>query len=269
MTAPIIFIILDGLRYDTARECLGYAEALVAAKDAQVYRLHSQLPSLSRPLYETLMTGMPPVQHGVVGNGVVRRSTQPSVFAHARKKGLVTAAAAYHWFSELYNEAPFNPAHRLTERPDALIQHGLFYWSDEYPDDHLFADADALLTRAKPDFLLVHSMGIDDTGHKHGGTSTAYRNAVRQASALLSLYLPQWREKGYTIIVNSDHGMGDDGNHGGPSDSETLVPLYAIGADRFTLDADLKIHQTEIAGTLCRLLGIDDPKMAFAPGLLR
>ncbi|MGI2035511.1 alkaline phosphatase family protein [Rhizobium panacihumi] len=268
MTKRTIFIILDGLRYSTARECLGYMEALVAGAEAQVYRVDSELPSISRPLYETLMTGLPPVIHGVTSNGVVRRSKFDNVFSLAREAGLVTAAAAYHWYFELYNQAPFSPEFRHISNSDGGIQHGVFYWQDHYPDDHLFADADDLIRRHNPDFLLLHPMNIDDIGHKHGGASRQYRDTTRNAADLLARYVPQWRAAGYTVIVTSDHGMSDDGNHGGPHEDEATVPLYTVGADIFTLDAAVQPKQTELAGLICELLGIENHGLSV-PALLK
>jgi predicted AlkP superfamily pyrophosphatase or phosphodiesterase len=268
MTKRTIFIILDGLRYSTARECLGYMEALVAGRQAQVYRVDSELPSISRPLYETLMTGLPPVVHGVTSNGVVRLSNFDNVFSLARKAGLVTAAAAYHWYFELYNQAPFNPEFRHITNSDGGIQHGCFYWQDHYPDDHLFADADDLLRRHNPDFLLLHPMNIDDIGHKHGGASRQYRDTTRNAADLLARYVPQWRAVGYTVIVTSDHGMSDDGNHGGPDENEATVPLYTVGADIFTLDEAAQPKQTELAGLICELLDIENHGLSV-PNLLK
>ncbi|HEX2553933.1 MAG TPA: alkaline phosphatase family protein [Microvirga sp.] len=269
MGHPTVFVILDGLRYDAARSSLGYMEALVAAGQAQVYRVVSELPSLSRPLYATLMTGRRPVDHGIVGNAIVRRLEIPSVFSLARAAGLTTAAAAYHWFSELYNEAPFEPHHRLTDRPDRTIQHGSFYWSDDYPGDHTFADAHSLIERARPDFVVVHPMNVDDAGHKHGGDSVGYRNAVRASSAQLSFFVPLWRAKGYTVIVTSDHGMNADGNHGGPGEAETHVPFYTVDPARFTLDPAVDVRQLDIAGTLCASLGIAEHGLAATKGLLK
>jgi predicted AlkP superfamily pyrophosphatase or phosphodiesterase len=268
MTKPVVFVILDGLRYDTARSCLGYMEALVAGGEAQVYEVISQIPSLSRPLYATLLTGRAPIEHGIVSNANIRKLTIPSVFSLAREAGLVTAAAAYHWFSELYNQAPFEVGHRLTQREDANIQHGVFYWSDDYPGDHTFADANALIERASPHFVVVHPMNIDDAGHKHGGDSVGYRQAARASSAQLAVFVPLWRSRGYTVIVTSDHGMNADGNHGGPGVSDTHVPLYTIGPDAFTFDPELRVQQTEIAGTLCELLAIEHD-LPVARGLLR
>jgi predicted AlkP superfamily pyrophosphatase or phosphodiesterase len=129
--------------------------------------------------YECILTGVPPIDSGIVHNNVSRLSNQRSIFHYARDAGLKTAAAAYHWVSELYNRSPFVPARdRHTDDPDLPIQHGHFYWNDHYPDSHLFADAENLRLRHAPNFLLVHPMNIDDAGHKHGldtsSTATAH-----------------------------------------------------------------------------------------------
>ncbi|SHO58686.1 alkaline phosphatase family protein [Vibrio quintilis] len=226
----VILVIIDGLAYDTATDCMGYLQSLVEQRQATLYQLQSELPSLSRPLYETILTGTSPLEHGVLHNQIVRRSTEESVFSLARQAGLTTAAAAYHWFSELYNTAPFIPERdRLTNNPSLLIQHGLFYHEDHYPDSHLFCDAEILRQTYQPDFLLVHPMNTDDAGHKAGYDSGLYRNTVRRADVGLSGYLHRWRAEGYQILVTSDHGMNNDHSHGGTLAMERLVPLYVIG----------------------------------------
>jgi hypothetical protein len=58
---------------------------------------------------------VPPIDSGIVHNNVSRLSNQRSIFHYARDAGLKTAAAAYHWVSELYNRSPFvrpRPPHR-------------------------------------------------------------------------------------------------------------------------------------------------------------
>lgn len=51
---------------------------------------------------------------------------------------------------------------RFTNDPEQLIQHGIFYHQDTYPDSHLYLDAEWLRHHHDPDFLLVHSMNVDD-----------------------------------------------------------------------------------------------------------
>ena len=205
MNNKVILVILDGLNFQVAEECLGFLMGHVEQGSARLFKLRCELPSLSRPLYETILTGVTPLEHGVINNNVIRLSNQTSVFSLARKAGKKTAAAAYSWISELYNRAPFNP---VTDRQvideELIIQYGLYYWEDHYPDSHLYADAEHLRVQYNPDFMLVHPMNIDDQGHKHGLLASQYRNVAAKSDQLLSLYLPAWLQAGYQVMITSD-----------------------------------------------------------------
>lgn len=257
MSNKVILIVLDGLSYPVAHHCMGYLNGLIEADSATLYKLECELPSMSRPLYECILTGISPVKSGIVNNEVVRLSYFDSIFSLAQKAGKVTAAAAYYWVSELYNRAPFVAIRdRFTHDNQLPIQHGCFYQADHYPDDHLFMDAEYLRLTYSPDFLLIHPMNIDDTGHKFGLDSPQYRNAARKIDTVLSTYLPTWIEQGYQIMVTSDHGMNNDHSHGGILAEERTVPLFVIG-DQFSHQVQCVVEQTELCGTVCALLGID------------
>jgi len=259
-----ILVVLDGLNYQVAHDAMGYLQAHCEAGQGRLYQLESALPSLSRPLYECILTGVPPVQSGIVHNHVSRLSTEQSIFHYARAAGLTTAAAAYHWVSELYNRTPFNAARdRHTADTSLPIQYGHFYYDDSYPDSHLFDDAENLRLRYAPDFLLIHPMNIDDAGHRHGLSSSQYRNSARHADGYLSRYLDGWLAAGYQVIVTADHGMNDDRSHGGVLPEERQVPLFVFGSS-FSLQAAQPL-QTELCGTLCTLLGIAHDKPACLP----
>jgi len=102
----VILIMSDALRYDTAVNGMGFLGHLVEKGKASLYKIHGELPSMSRPMYETIHTGLPAFEHGIVSNYVVRRSNFPNLFQIAHEAGKITAAAAYYWISELYNRVP-------------------------------------------------------------------------------------------------------------------------------------------------------------------
>ncbi len=259
-----ILVVLDGLNYQVAKDAMGYLQAECAAGNGRLYQQTCELPSLSRPLYECILTGIPPVKSGIVHNGVSRLSNQTSIFHYAREAGLTTAAAAYHWVSELYNRTPFHPARdRHTIATDLPIQYGHFYYEDIYPDSHLFADGESLRLHYQPDFLLIHPMNVDDAGHKFGLSSHQYRNKARLVDGILSHYLQQWLDEGYQVIVTADHGINDDFSHGGQLPEEVEVPMFVFG-DAFTLH-DASPLQTEICGTVCQLLNVNHDKPFCAP----
>ncbi len=263
-----ILIVMDGLAYETANECMGFLQSLIQEGIATHYKMQCELPSKSRPLYETILTAVPPVLSGVVHNEIVRNSNQESVFSLARGAGLTTAAAAFHWFSELYNRSPYNAVRdRHTSDPELLIQNGCFYHGAHYPDSYLYLDAESLLRRHNPDFLLIHPMNIDNAGHREGVDSAHYRNTVRQSDGELSKYMPAWIEEGYQIIITADHGMNGDKSHGGTLSGERDIPFTVIG-EHFSHLQSCMPKQTEICGTICELLKIPAHNKPVANQLL-
>jgi len=259
MSNKVILVVLDGLNYEVANLGMGYLQGLIEQNHATLYKVQCELPSLSRPLYECILTGMRPVDSGIVNNSIARLSKFDSIFSLAKSQGLCTAAAAYHWVSELYNRTPYDAVRdRFTHDENLNIQYGCFYHWDHYPDDALFLDAEHLRRTHQPDFLLIHPMNIDDIGHKYGLDSPQYRNTSRFADVILSNYISQWREDGYQIIITSDHGMNNDNSHGGILAKERDVPLFTIGNAFSSLPTE--IAQTQICGLVCELLNLKHQK---------
>lgn len=56
----LVLIVVDALRFDTACSHMGFLHHLVERKVAARYKICSEVPALSRPLYETILTGTPP-----------------------------------------------------------------------------------------------------------------------------------------------------------------------------------------------------------------
>ncbi|MDX2270446.1 MAG: alkaline phosphatase family protein [Cyanobacteriota bacterium] len=268
----VILVVCDGLRNDTAAEQMGYLEHLVEQQQARRSVVQAQLPTKSRPLYETLITGLPPAVHGITHNQVVRGSQQPHLFGLAQKAGKTTAAVAFFWFSELYNHAPFRPIlDREVDDPHLPIQHGRFYVSNDYPDPEVFVSAATLIARHQPDFLLVHPMGVDYWGHRFGSDSEPYRNQVLIQDEQLATYLPDWLEQGYVVLVTADHGMNPDRMHGGTLPLVRHVPLYLLGLsrqERESASLPPTIEQCQIAPTICQWLGLGIPPSMTVPPFL-
>jgi predicted AlkP superfamily pyrophosphatase or phosphodiesterase len=268
MVNQTILVVLDGLAYEVAEQCMGFLHALREQKIVTVYKMQCELPSMSRPLYETILTGVSPALSGIVNNQVTRNSNQKSVFSLARCAGLTTAAAAFHWYSELYNRSPYNAVRdRHTQDLEQLIQYGCFYHGEHYADSYLYLDAESLRLRYNPDFLLIHPMNIDNAGHKAGVDSAHYRNTVRHSDSELSKYLPRWIDEGYQIIITADHGMNDDKSHGGTLSKERDIPFFVIG-NRFSHEQSCTPKQTEICGVICELLGIENYNKPVTDNLL-
>ncbi len=263
----VILILSDALRYDVAKANMGFLGHLVETKQSSFYRIIGELPSLSRPMYETIHTGLPSNEHGIVANTIVRLSNKPNVFKVVRDAGKVTAAAAYFWVSELYNRAPYDPINdREVDNESLPIQHGRFYTEDEYPDVELFYSAAHLIRRFSPDYLLLHPMGMDYYGEAFGSDSKQYRSHAIYQDKRLAPLIMEWRERGYMILVSGDHGINADGDHGGTTSDQRDVPLFVIKPDaKGRGDTGEVVSHLQIAPTILNLLEIPIPETMKQP----
>src|SRR5690606_11387485 len=261
--SKVILVVCDALRDDVAEQYMGYLEHLVETRRATRYTVIGELPSMSRPIYETLHTGVTCSEHGITNNNIVRLSKMPNVFQCAREAGLVTAASAYCWYSELYNRAPYDIINdREVDDKSLNIQHGRFYREDGYPDIEVFATGAMLARRFYPDYLLIHPMMIDTMGDAYGANSPQCRKQVIMQDQIMANLVPEAAAAGYTLLITSDHGMSDDNStHGGTLPEMRNVPLYIIKPDmRGKGKQNEAISQLRIAPTLLQLLGVAIPE---------
>ena len=267
--SKVIMVVSDGLRNDTAADQMGYLEHLVESGRATRYAVRAEMPTVSRVLYETLHTGLPPSRHGITSNALARLSNVPNVFRLAGDAGLVTAAAGYHWYSELYNRCPFDPVDdKEVDDSSLAIQHGRFYVGDAFPDEDLFAIGALLARKFSPDYLLIHPMGMDHAGETYGADTREYRTHATHQDQILGVCLPEWLERGYVVLITADHGLNSDRSHGGTLPDVRLVPLYAISpTEPGRGDTGETVSQLRIAPTLCKLLGVTIPETMEAPPL--
>ena len=269
-TRKVILVLSDGMNYAAAVSGMGFFMHLVEQKRASLYKVAGELPTLSRPMYETIHTGTIVLEHGIYSNRTVRRSKMPNIFQLAVDAGRKTAAAAYYWFSDLYNRAGY---HRIDDRevddPSLLIQHGRFYTRDDYPDLELFDTAAMLVRKFDPDYLLAHSSGMDYMGETYGSDTPQYRNTAARQDALLQELVPEWLERGYHVLLTGDHGVNADGIHGGTTADVRFVPLFLVGNGLPGKgDTGETVSMLQIAPTICRLMDLPIPPTMKAPPLV-
>jgi len=269
----VILVIIDGLKYQTAIEQCGFLEALVESKQARRMKMIAVLPTLSAPIYETLHTGLEPLEHGITSNDNLRKSKFENIFTIAKAGDLVTAATAHSFFSTLYNEDPYIPIRdQEVNDPDKAIQNGRFYSENGYtafnialPSDYdLMNQASMLINRYKPHYLMIHSSTCDSIGHKFGGNSSEYSKQAWQVNDQLAQHIPFWMDEGYRILITSDHGFTDAGSHGGSSQIERWTPYYDIGHPNPGIKSE-EVSQLSVAPSILSILGLSIPKKMNAP----
>ncbi|XP_019177356.1 PREDICTED: GPI ethanolamine phosphate transferase 2 [Ipomoea nil] len=116
--------------------------------------------------------------------------------------------------------------------------------------------------------LILHYLGLDHVGHIGGRKSVLMAPKLREMDETIKMIdqgivQTQENDGGRTLLlVVSDHGMTESGNHGGSSYEETDSLALFIGPRNFGgfKVTHNKVNQVDIASSLALLFGVPIPK---------
>lgn len=226
--APTTLLIsLDGFRADfLTRNLTPTLNSFIRSGVSPKY-MTPAFPSLTFPNHFTLVTGLHPESHGVVGNTFwdpsiskefyytdPDRSMQPEwwnaepLWLTAERAGV--PSAIHMWpgseahigkLEPAYVDA-FNGHERLDRKVDRI-----FSWLDLPGVDDEGAD----VKTPRPQFIAAYVPNVDQDGHKYGPNSTSIRSTIKEVDVMLASIFHGIDERNLTDIVNiivvSDHGM--------------------------------------------------------------
>ncbi len=211
----VILVSLDGYRADYT--ALHEAPTLARMSETGAFGpMYPSFPSKTFPNHYTLVTGLYPGSHGLMGNTFYSRSRDTTYMMRNRKQvedgswyggvplwvlaeqqGMVSAS--YFWVGSEANILDTYPTYyyRYDERvpmQDRVKQ--VIDWL-EYPE------------ATRPHFITLYFSVVDSKGHRHGPVAPETRQAVQDVDAQLAVlrqYLAASSLPAYLIVV-SDHGM--------------------------------------------------------------
>ena len=224
-----ILISLDGFRADFLNRGLTPTlNAFIADGVSPKYMLPS-FPSVTFPNHYTLVTGLYPESHGVVGNTFwdpdlkeefyytdPTRSMQPKwwsrgepIWVTAERQNIHTAIhmwpgseAHIHHIEPTFVDK-FNGSEILSRKVDKVLQ---------LLDLPGFSEPGALSpSTTRPNLIAAYVPNIDVDGHKYGPNSTHIRETISKVDGMLNGLFSGLEERNLTDVVNiivvSDHGM--------------------------------------------------------------
>ena len=246
----LVMVSIDGLRAATLDDPGVPIPALrgLLARGARARGVRPAFPSVTWPCHTTLVTGVGPARHGVLGNHVFDR-TRGEVVSHYGDRTSVPIAAETLWdrvhargdrvatlcwpktrgaagitdnIPEFYEQELFEAYaspdlwRELRQRGLPLERYGA--WSTCHPtnpmQDWLTLEAAMhLLATRPPRLLLVHFLTLDAFQHDYGVGSAEATWALAHVDALLARLMDAIRGAGRldttTVMAFGDHGFVD------------------------------------------------------------
>jgi hypothetical protein len=238
LSERVFLVIVDGLRL---RDSFGapYLDWLRQQGIDAVATSH--YPTISRPNYVAILTGVPPIWSGVRTNDIRLEVRLDSLMDRAHAAGLQTAFAADYTKS---------PAYMFTNDFDEIHY-------APWPNGLVRATR-TLVERGYPLVVLLPGE-VDEVGHLRGGASQEYRDAVALVDRQLAEALAGIDLERDTVVVVADHGHTDRGGHGGMEPEVREVPLIMAGAGVRPGAALGDAELIDIAPTVAALLGLPAP----------
>lgn len=257
----VLLIGLDGARIDVLDVAeTPHLDAL--AKAGFVERnVRTADPTVSGPCWSSMLTGVWPEKHGVLGNDFQanRYARYPDFLTRLEHvDSTFTTFAVVDW-PPLGGPASGGPL--LSPGIDRMVVidgDSLGY----RVADSLSVDA-AVRALADPDLdaAFVYLGDIDVVGHGYGTTGPEYRDAIEWADSRVGMLVnavrsrPAFEREDWLVLVSTDHGQTDAGSHGGESAVERTAFLIASGgAARAPQGGDVRI--VDIAATALAHLGV-------------
>lgn len=235
---PVLVISIDGMDYRYLRDCdklrLKIPNLRRLMREGELTEgIEGVFPTVTWPSHTTMITGVPPRQHGILGNRRPKSEggdyywdvsllKAPTLWQAAHKAGLKTAAIT--WPVTVGAQIDFNLPEAFAKRNgggmdlhtiEAKATPGLVEkiarafpsFTQEWMDDRTRTQATIyLLKHEKPDLILLHLVDLDSEAHETGPFSREANAKLEYIDELIGQML-QAVPPEMAVAVVSDHGF--------------------------------------------------------------
>jgi predicted AlkP superfamily pyrophosphatase or phosphodiesterase len=245
----VVLISVDGLAHyylDDPKAEMPTIRQL-AAEGARAEKMKAVMPTVTWPNHTTLVTGVTPAKHGVIGNSWLDRARNeivpviwdsllskdemikvPTIYDVAKQAGLITAAVTWpgsrsaktlDWTVPCVTSSTLFIRHSTPSLLEEFKRAGIPYENeaDGFKPGH-GEDRDRLHVRMfnhiirthRPQLALMHILDVDHVQHAHGPQSPEAYASVKFADGLVREIWDELQKTfpgKATVLVVSDHGF--------------------------------------------------------------
>jgi hypothetical protein len=253
LASRVALVVLDGLRPMEAFNP-DYMPALSQRRRQAAWGIaRSGEITMTVPGVRMLGAGVSSDFLEILHNWNPRSSPVTSLFTVAKMKGLHTLLCGDHVWKRAFTTD-------IDRHMDTRLDAWSYYRDPVHAPDlsHLEDLRDLLASGAPFDLLVVHFVGPDHASHRYRVTSPAFRDYTRWMDPKLDELLDSLVATGTTILVTSDHGMSDSGQHGGDEPTARKTP-YLLQGPGIKVGPGPLLNQADLPATLAALLGLPVP----------
>ncbi|KAL8011661.1 putative Type I phosphodiesterase/nucleotide pyrophosphatase/phosphate transferase [Plasmopara halstedii] len=258
-----------------------FTSSLVTSGRALGYVAHASVPTVTMPRLKALVTGKAPIFIDILKN-----FNSAALDSDANLLSLFKASGKRIVF---YGDDTW-----LRLFPKTFIRSdgtSGFYTKDTVEVDvnvtrHLSEELDPKMQSEKSgdwDVLVLHYLGLDHVGHLRGPRSSLMTDKLQEMDQMMKLVVKSVRDQDThrmeknssvrpsLIVLCSDHGMSEVGNHGGATLEESSALLMFMRGDGKPMHAsgffyEQKRSQVDLVPTISSLFGFPIP--LYSTGLL-
>ncbi|PWY93373.1 alkaline phosphatase-like protein [Aspergillus sclerotioniger CBS 115572] len=278
-TTPVfskaIILLIDALRHDFTTSqptsLKPYHNALTILHEAAAERPHNALllpfiadpPTTTLQRLKALTTGTLPTFIEAGSNFAGSAIKEDNLITQLRDAGKTLVHLGDDTWSKLFPDH-FDP--RLSHPYDSFLVEDL-HTVDDGIYKHLFP-----LLRNKTetwDVIVAHFLGVDHVGHRFGPSHPEMRGKLHQMDDIVREAMREVDDE-TVLIVMGDHGMDENGNHGGETSDEVRAALWLYtarevwgvvysDAEPITGVTRRDTPQVDVVATLALLMGVPIP----------
>lgn len=269
LSGRVVLVIIDGL--GVAEAGLPYLDEL--RRRGATATARAPYPTISRPNYVTILTGVPPEDSGVRANRVLAPIAVDTIMDRARAAGLEVATASDFGslMSLFVRGAPALGGAGWIRRGTRIAPPPPRHW----PIDGAIRVSSlaalgagiAELVAGDAALVAVLVLDVDRAGHA-SGVGDGYRAAAAAVDRTLRGALAGVDLARDTVIITADHGHVAPGGHGGDEPEVSAAPLVLAGSGIIAGAAARDARLVDVAPTVAALLGIPAPRHAEGRALV-
>lgn len=246
--SKLIIMVIDALRYDLFHHLKKTSNLLNNSK-ITLLEAYSDPPTVTMPRIKSLTSGVMPSFLDVLQNFNSQEFKQDNILYQFKKQNKSISLFGDETWFKLYPS--------FFHKKDVTTS--FFVTDTKIVDDNVTRNInDELNSPDTWDVMILHYLGLDHIGHLGGVNSNLLTPKMNEMDEISKRFIDWTLNRNDTIFVLcSDHGMKDDGSHGGNSKDETSTFLFFVGPEKYS--ESKKVKQLDFVPTISMLMGIPIP----------